>query len=81
MRKWKVKLKFENGMTNFTSFTLVDVGTFIKDSRVKNNGRKKHRSVPINRWLISMVFDKAIHTHPIAELVSATILQEGSKVY
>lgn len=74
MRKWKIKLQFENGRTHFDSFTLTDIAALIKDSK---NKEKAHQTLPLDKWIVAMVFDKATHTCPIAELTNASIIQEG----
>lgn len=79
MRRWKIKLQFENGLTHLTSFTLVDVAAFIKETKVKNNGINVHRTLPIDTWLIDMVFGIAQTTGFGTKLSYATIIPEVKK--
>lgn len=71
-KRWKVQLQFKGGINRFTSFSLSDLAAFIK----KYDKKKLRKTLPINPWLIDMVFDKATSIYPIEELVSATIFQE-----
>lgn len=77
LRKWKVKLQFENGLIHLTSFTLTDVATFIKATKIKNHGVRIHKTLPIDVWLIDMVFDVAQNTNLGNKLSYASIEPEG----
>lgn len=72
MRKWKIEFQFKNGRTHFTFFTLTDIANFIKQNKTK-----KEQTLPINKWIIAMVFDRAAHTVcPLSELKHAIIFKE-----
>jgi hypothetical protein len=46
-------------LIHFTSFTLVEIAAFIKATKIKNHGVKIHKVLPIDIWLVDMVFDAA----------------------
>ena len=77
MRTWKICMRFDNGTTSLLSVTLSDIAAFIKESIIKNDGVKKHTTLPIDAWLIDIVFDKAREDHQIAKVMDATISQRG----
>lgn len=76
MREWKVKLRFETGLTHLSSFTLTDVGTFIKQEKIKNNDKKACKTIPLEKWLTTMVLNRAMSTYPITKLVTATLIKK-----
>lgn len=77
MRKWKIELRFENGLTHFTSFTLTEIAAFIKNTKLKNHGAKTRKALPIDIWLVDMVFDIAQTVNLGTELSYASIEPEG----
>lgn len=77
MRKWKIKLQFENELVHFTSFTLAEVATFIKITKIKNHGAKIHKTLPIDTWLVDMTFDVAQNINLGTKLSYASIELEG----
>lgn len=76
-RQWKICMHFDNGTTHLLSVKLSDVAAFIKKSTAKNKGVKMHTTLPLNSWLVDIVFDKAAEDYPIARLMDATISQRG----
>lgn len=77
MHKWKIYMHFDNDTAHLLSVTLPDIAAFIKKSIAKNNGVKEHTTLPIDAWLVDIVFDKAMEYYPITELMDATIYQRG----
>lgn len=77
MRTWKICMRLDNGTTHLLSVTLPDIAAFIKKSIIKNDGVKKHTTLPIDSWLVDIVFDKAMEGRPIARVMDATISQRG----
>ena len=76
MRRWKIKLKFENGLTHLTSFTLTDIAAFIKNTKFRNHGVEMHKTLPIDIWLVDMVFDTAKNINFNTKLSYASIKPE-----
>lgn len=80
MRKWRIELQFENRGIHFSTFTLKDVTAFIKESRNcmnnKNSEVEKYKTLPVDKWIVAMVFDRAERVYPNTELVAAVITEE-----
>lgn len=76
MRRWKIKLEFANGSEHLGSFTLKDIAAFVKHERIRNKEAKIHKVIPLDKWLIVMLFDLAARVCPIAELTNATMFKE-----
>ena len=77
MRTWKICMRFDDGTTHLLSVTLPDIAAFIKESIAKNGGVKKHTTLPIDAWLVDVVFDKAMEGHQSAKVMDATISLRG----
>lgn len=75
--KWRIRMHFDSGTEYYFSVTLPDIAAFIKTSVAKNNGVKKHTTLPIDAWLVDLVFDKAMGDCPTANLMDATIFKRG----
>lgn len=77
MRAWEINIRFDNDTEHLFSVTLSDIAAFIKESTIKNEGVKKHTTLPIDSWLVDLVFDKAVEDYPNAIVIEATISQRG----
>ncbi len=72
-RRWKIKMRFGSGLTHLASFDLIDISEFITHTKNDNDGVKIHDTLPLDLWLIDMVFDKATQVCPDTDLIDATI--------
>jgi len=75
-RKWRMALHFNNGTTCLFSVTLREIVAFIKETKAKNKGAEEHDTLPIELWLLDMVFDKA-KNYVTTSLIDASIHQEN----
>lgn len=73
MRRWVIKLYFNNETPHLSSVTLKDVSNFIKTSKAKNGGVKIHKTLPVEAWLLDIALSKAINMEQL--LINATITQ------
>lgn len=74
---WKVCMHFDNDTTHLFSVTLPDIAAFIKKSIAENDGIKKHTTLPIESWLVDLIFYKAVEDYPTVRLTTATIFKRG----
>lgn len=77
MRIWKISIHFDDGTTHLLSVTLSDIAAFIKEDTNKNGGVKIYSTLPIDSWLVEIVFNKAKRDCPTANLIDATIFQRS----
>lgn len=77
MRAWEINIRFDNDTEHLFSVALSDIAAFIKESIIKNDGVKKYTTLPIDSWLVDLVFDKAVEDYPNARVIEATISQRG----
>lgn len=77
MRVWKVELQFKNGTKRFTSFNLAEVAAFIKNVKTEGDTTRLCNTLPIDTWIIHMVFREAFLIHADTELVVAVISKEA----
>jgi len=75
--RWKVCMHFDNGTSCLFSVTLPEIAAFIKKSIAKNNGIKEHNTLPIDSWLVDLIFDKAGENYPTVRLTDAIISKRG----